>query len=323
MSTQPPRKANTGSSNKMPSKTGQSRPTSGRPTSGRPTGTGGTSASARGSQGGAAPRPRPAGQPAQRPRQRPPQPKRGLRNSDLAFIFVGLVLVGALIWVGVQAANPNNANTASNLPASTGPTPATTPDTSGGQLGGQGSPNYNKSPRDFTPIVESQVAPDFKLPAAPESRHWDGTSFVTLNDKPQDSATYTLSQFKGKTVVLEFFATWCPHCQNDAPMMNQLAAAYKDKNVQVIGVNASPFGRKYEEQDSSQVTTDDVVWFRDSFTVTFPLLLDPNVGTAVTYGVSGYPTVYIVDKDGVVASRPKYPFKYEDLAAALDKVLAK
>lgn len=308
MSNQLPRKSNTTSSaNNSQARTGQGRVPTDRTPSGRPAG--GPTGSARTPQEGAAPRPRPAGQPRQRPQQRQPQPRRGLRNSDMAFIFVGLVLVGALIWVGLQAANPGNANTASNPPAaatsnaipnnsSAAGTPA-----SSGQLGGQGSPNYGKSPRDFTPIVESQPAPNFSLPAT------DGT-------------TYSLSQFKGKTVVLEFFATWCPHCQNDAPMMNQLAAAYKDKNVQVIGVNASPFGRKYEdEHDTSPVTTDDVVWFRDTFTVTFPLLLDPSVGTAITYGVNGYPTVYIVDKDGIVAVRPKYPFKYEDLAAALDKVI--
>src|SRR5207244_11125022 len=114
-------------------------------------------------------------------------------------------------------------------------------------------------PPHHTPVALRAPPPDFKPP-------------------DPDGTLYTLSQFKRKTVVLEFFATWCPHCQKDAPLMNQLSQEYKDKNVQLIGVNASQFGRHYEDkQDSSQVTVDDVKWFRDTFTVTFPLLFDPNV----------------------------------------------
>ena len=138
-----------------------------------------------------------------------------------------------------------------------------------------------------------------------------------------DGKTYTLSQFKGKTVVLEFFATWCPHCQNDAPMMNKLNADYKDKGVVLLGVNGSQFGHKYEtDKDTSPVTLDDIKWFRDSFTVTFPLLFDPNVTAGLNYGIKGYPTVFMVDKNGVLAGQPPYPFAYTDLTAALDKVLA-
>src|SRR5436190_7451903 len=308
MSSQPPPKATTSSGSKPQGKPAQSKPpgSSSKPVSS-------TSAPAKTPQGSVSTKPR-TGPPPQRPRKRPvqPPPKRGLRNSDLAFIFVGLVLVGALIWAGLQAANSNNttnaaanppaaSNTGANPNATTAAAPASGDDT---PLGGKGSPNYGKSPADFTPIAEGETAPDFTLPDP------NGTN-------------YSLSQFKGKTVLLEFFATWCPHCQNDAPMMNQLDAAYKDKNVQVLGVNASPYGHNYENKDPSAVTKDDIVWFRDTFTVTFPLLMDPNVGTAVWYGVSGYPTVYIVDKDGKVAMRPKYPFKYEDLAADLDEVLMK
>src|SRR5438045_1698964 len=61
-----------------------------------------------------------------------------------------------------------------------------------------------------TPLALASSAPDFNLPS------FDGN-------------TYSLCAQKGKVVVLEFMATWCPHCQADAPMMNQLDAAYKSK----------------------------------------------------------------------------------------------
>jgi peroxiredoxin len=227
-----------------------------------------------------------------------------LRNSDIAFLFVGLVLVAGLIWIVL--ASSNSGSTSTNNAAGTGAT-GSTGNAAGAppaSTNGSASGNAGKQPEETTPIAEGTPAPDFSLP--------------DLNGK-----TYTLSQFKGKTVVLEFLATWCPHCQNDAPMMNKLNEAYKDKNVQMLGINASQFGHKYEdEKDTSPVTLDDLKWFHDTFTVTYPLLFDPVVKTGLEYGIKGYPTVYIVDKNGVVASRPAYPFTYEDLTAALDKALA-
>jgi peroxiredoxin len=223
---------------------------------------------------------------------------RGLRNSDLAFLFVGLVLVAGLVWLVLSSSSTGSiTNNAANtgLTGNTGGAPAAS--NSGA------SRNAGKEPQDFIPVAAGEQAPDFTLPDA-------------------DGKTYTLSQFKGKTVVLEFLATWCPHCQNDAPIMNQLSEAYKDKDVQVLGVNASQFGRNYQDQkDPSPVTIDDIKWFRDTYTVTFPLLFDPNVDVGINYGVKGYPTVYIIKKDGTVSGQPKYPFKYEDLVAAVEKAL--
>ena len=197
----------------------------------------------------------------------------------------------------------------------TGAAPAATKasGSNSGQAAGQGqgpgyglvgaSRNAGKDVQDFTPVATGEQAPDFKLPGV-------------------DGKDYTLSQFKGKPVVLEFFATWCPHCQKDAPMMNQLSEAYKAKNVQVVGVNASQFGHNYEDQkDPSPVTMDDIKWFRDTFTVTFPLLYDPTVDVGIAYGVKGYPTVYVLKADGTVSGQPKYPFTYDDLVAEVDKAL--
>ncbi len=74
-----------------------------------------------------------------------------------------------------------------------------------------------------------ETAPDFTLPSA-------------------DGKAYSLSQFKGKVVLLELFAPWCPHCQGDAPLFNEVYEKYKDKGVQVLAVSASPYGRNYEEE---------------------------------------------------------------------------
>ena len=145
-------------------------------------------------------------------------------------------------------------------------------------------------------------APDFTLPGL-------------------DGNTYSLSSQRGKPVVLEFLATWCPHCQDEAPMMNQLDAAYKSRGVQMFGINATPLGHDH----SSPATIADLQWFHDTYSVTFPLLFDKELKSANDYGVYFYPSVFIVDQKGIVSFQPpsdQLP-SYDLLSGELEKLLAK
>jgi len=137
----------------------------------------------------------------------------------------------------------------------------------------------------------------------------------------EDGKTYSLADQKGKVAVLEFMATWCPHCQDDAPMMNQLDAAYKDKGVQVFGINATPYGHDH----ASPAKMDDLKWFKTNYAVTFPLLIDQHLQSARDYGVLSYPTIYIIDQQGNVSMPPSETAipTYDELAAAIDKLLPK
>ncbi len=158
-----------------------------------------------------------------------------------------------------------------------------------------------------TPVAMGSAGPDFSLPGI-------------------DGQTYTLSSFKGKPVVLEFMATWCPHCQADAPMMNQLDAAYKSKGVQIFGINATPFSHNHEQSghETDPVSTNDLKWFHDTYSVTFPMLFDKALKSANDYQVVSYPTIYIVDQNGKITFQPPATSipDYNTLSGALDKLLA-
>jgi peroxiredoxin len=149
-------------------------------------------------------------------------------------------------------------------------------------------------------VPVGQVAPDFTV---------------------QDVAgkDYTLSAYKGSPVVLEFMATWCPHCQENAPVYTRLHDTYADKGVQVWGINATPYGH----DQKSPVTTDDLKWFQDTFKTTYTLLFDTALKSTLDYGVNSYPTVYIVDKAGNIAFQPPTDAlpTYDQLAAKLDDLL--
>jgi peroxiredoxin len=140
-----------------------------------------------------------------------------------------------------------------------------------------------------TPLPVGAVAPDFTLPGA-------------------DGQTYTLSNYKGKVAVLEFFAPWCPHCQDDAPMFNSTAQNFQGKDVQFFAISASPRGKDNE----SPISMDDITWFRDTFQVNFPMLLDKELKYAGPYSIMFYPTVYIVDKEGKIASQPAGFFTWQN-----------
>jgi peroxiredoxin len=226
-------------------------------------------------------------------------PSKTLRPLDLALITVGIVVVGALIWFGLGGLNSNTPN-ANN--STSGAVAGTTP-AAGAQPPADPTleaifNNYNQ-----TPVPAGADAPAFT---------WPGV----------DGKTYSLSDYKGKVVLVEFMATWCPHCQEDAPIMNQLYEAYKDKNVQILAVNASPWGHKYNDGDDSRVAMADLTWFRDTYQVAFPMLFDQNVQSASAYGVTRFPTIFVVDANGKIAAQIENPPTLTNMSAALDKALA-
>jgi thiol-disulfide isomerase/thioredoxin len=218
---------------------------------------------------------------------RKPQARKGAggwKPLDLALIFGFMVVVGVIIWFGLGGAGTG-----------------TPTNNAAGAANDAQSAASNSGPPPLAVNI-GQAAPDFTLPAT-------------------DGQTYSLSQFKGKVVLLEFMAPWCPHCQEDAPIFNQVHEAYKDKNVQLLAVNATGFGHNYENGDESPITMDDQTWFRDNFQVSYPRLFDKDVVVGRQYAISHFPTVFILDTNGVVVALPDNPVTFESLSAALDKAL--
>jgi len=162
------------------------------------------------------------------------------------------------------------------------------------------------------PVPEGQAAPDFSLPGI-------------------DGKTHTLSEMKGKVVLLEFIATWCPHCQDEAPAMNDLYNAYNGKGVEFMDINATPRGHEFmgindttRGQDAqAPVTTNDLIWFRNQFKVPFPMLFDKTLKSTADYGILGYPSIYIIDKAGKVAYQPPTDHvpSSDEIAATLDGLI--
>jgi peroxiredoxin len=96
----------------------------------------------------------------------------------------------------------------------------------------------------------------------------------------------TLSQLRGKPVVLNFWATWCQPCQRELPALQATAEDYADM-VTILGID--------QAEDQAIVQK-----FVDRFGLTYPILLDAEYHASDLYNVRGMPTTFFVDRDGFI-----------------------
>jgi peroxiredoxin len=97
---------------------------------------------------------------------------------------------------------------------------------------------------------------------------------------------FSLHEMRGKIVVLNFWATWCEPCKLEMPFFEQLHSAGRS-DLEIWGVNF--------DESPQQVEI-----FVKEFQLSFPILLDPGGQVQDLYRVRGYPTTYVVDKEGVI-----------------------
>ena len=114
----------------------------------------------------------------------------------------------------------------------------------------------------------------------------------TLTD--QYGKTHKLSDYEGKVVFLNFWATWCPPCKEEMPYIEQLYKDYNKNNddVVILGVASPNLGREGSREH--------VVNFLKEQGYTFPVVLDEDGALAYQYGINAFPTTFIIDKEGYV-----------------------
>ncbi len=114
---------------------------------------------------------------------------------------------------------------------------------------------------------EEPPAPDFTLPSL-------------------DGNQIQLSQYRGKVVLLNFFAIWCVPCQREFPLIEKLYKKYQDKGFVVLAVSL--------DRDTPEA----VKAFVEELHLTFPVVLDPERHLMKMYRVMGLPTTYLISRQG-------------------------
>lgn len=113
--------------------------------------------------------------------------------------------------------------------------------------------------------------------------------------KDQYGNTHRLSDYKGKTVFLNFWATWCPPCKAEMPDIQKLYETYDQEGEEALIVLGVAAPGQWQEQDEEGVKA-----FLEDKGYTYPVLMDSSGNTFLQYGVSSYPTTFMIDRDGNV-----------------------
>jgi cytochrome c biogenesis protein CcmG/thiol:disulfide interchange protein DsbE len=118
-------------------------------------------------------------------------------------------------------------------------------------------------------------APDFSLP-------------VVAGEGASQGDRVRLSDLKGQLVVLDFWASWCEPCRQSVPILNEVARTLAGEGVVVYGVN------------SEGLRPEALLRLAGRWGFAYPVLHDANAASMVAYDVSALPTLYLIDRQGIV-----------------------
>ena len=145
-------------------------------------------------------------------------------------------------------------------------------------------------------------------PAGPVDTPIVGQPAPAFDLETLDGGRLSLAQLRGSTVVLNFWASWCIPCREEAPLLTAAAADYGARGLRILGVlyqdgaeNARDFMRRYGQ--------------------TYRGLLDADGRTAIDYGVFGIPETFFIDADGIVRSRQIGAVTATDLQTQIEAIL--
>lgn len=156
------------------------------------------------------------------------------------------------------------------------------------------------------PAVEGlrvgDVAPDFTIPL-------DDGSTYRLTDL--DGNPVSLADLRGKAVWINFFASWCPPCQGETPVLRDLSERYKDQGLEVVAVSVQ------------ETTADDVRAYAERYQLPYTIGFDGSGHAFHQYRVYALPTQFFLDENGVIRSIVQGPLSEAGASQRIESILPK
>jgi cytochrome c biogenesis protein CcmG/thiol:disulfide interchange protein DsbE len=116
-----------------------------------------------------------------------------------------------------------------------------------------------------------------------EGRHVQAPAFTL--DRLDEEGTLALADLRGKALVVNFWASWCIPCRDEAPVLQQTYERYRDQGLVVLGIDVNDF-------------REDARRFMRRFGLTYPVVYDGKGSTVGRWGVRGFPETFFVDRSG-------------------------
>lgn len=123
-----------------------------------------------------------------------------------------------------------------------------------------------------------------------------------------DGGTRSLSDLRGRPVVVNFWASWCIPCRDEAPLLADAQSRDATSGLQILGVVFQ------DDADSARA-------FMERFALPYPGLLDPGGRTAIDYGVVGIPMTFMIGRDGIIRRVFLGPMAVAALRSAVEEIL--
>ena len=114
----------------------------------------------------------------------------------------------------------------------------------------------------------------------------------------------SLADYRGKIVVVNLWASWCPPCRAEMPDLQKLATAFRSRGVVVLGVDQGESAQRARA-------------FADALGITYPVLVDDGQQSGGIYAAFGLPTTIVVGRDGVVVKGVDGPLAYAEMQAVV------
>jgi cytochrome c-type biogenesis protein len=121
--------------------------------------------------------------------------------------------------------------------------------------------------------------------------------------------TIALADLRGQIVLLNFWATWCGPCRVEMPEFESAFQSRKDEGFTILAIN-----------NGESIET--VAGFRKELAVSFPLLMDEKADIQQLYAIAGYPTTFLLDRNGMIIAQQAGPLTADQIRQLVDRALA-